>query len=266
MDNTRKYIDMGAKVGIAVIALLGLFLLAKVITEFQKMGDDQPYQNSITLTGDGEVISIADIGKFTFSVSETSESVDSAQKMATEKINKALTALKGKGVEEKDIKTLNYNINPKYQWVVDKTNCFSPNNCPNGNSVIVGYDVSQTMEVKIRDTKKAGELLTLVGAQGVGNVSGLQFSIDDEDALKQQAIALAIADAKAKAEKLSKELGIDIDKIVGYSEENYAYPMYDKAMGGGVMTARAEVAATPQTPVGENTITARVFVTFELDN
>lgn len=257
---------MGAKVGIAAIALLGLFLLAKVITEFQKMGDDQPYHNSITLTGEGEVISKADIGKFTFSVSETSESVDSAQKMATEKINKVFSALKEKGVDEKDIKTLNYNINPKYQWVVDTKNCYGSNNCPNGNSVIIGYDVSQTMEVKIRDIKKAGELLTLVGTQGVGNVSGLQFSIDDEEALKQQAIALAIADAKTKAKKLSKELGLDVKKIVGYSEENNAYPMYDKAMSGGVMTARAEVAAAPQTPVGENTVTARVFVTFELDN
>ncbi len=266
MDNTKKYIDMGAKVGIAAIALLGLFLLAKVITEFQKMGNDEPYYNSITLTGEGEVISIADIGKFTFSVSETSESVDSAQKMATEKINKVLTALKEKGVDEKDIKTLNYNINPKYQWVVDTKNCYGSNNCPNGNSVIVGYDVSQTIEVKIRDTKKAGELLTQVGAQGVGNVSGLQFSIDDEEALKQQAIALAIADAKAKAEKLSKELGLDIDKIVGYSEENYAYPMYNKGMGGDAMSVRAEMAVAPQTPVGENTVTARVFVTFELDN
>jgi hypothetical protein len=98
---------------------------------------------------------------------------------------------------------LNYNINPKYQWVIDKTNCFGPNNCPNGNSVIVGYDVSQTMEVKIRDTKKAGELLTLVGKQGVGNVSGLQFSIDDEDALKQVAVSKAIEDAKALDDTIS---------------------------------------------------------------
>ncbi len=265
MDNTKKFINLGIKTGVAAVALLALFLLTITISAWRNMSKSEPYYNSITLTGEGEVIAIADIGKFTFTVSETSESVDSAQKMATDKINKTLDLLKEKGVEEKDIKTLNYNIYPKYQWIPDIKNCSTPHGC-SGNSEIVGYDVSQTMEVKIRDTKKAGELLTLVGGQGVGNVSGLQFSVDDEDALKQEAITKAIADAKSKAEKLSKELGLEIEKIVGYSEEDYSYPMYDKGMGGGVMSSRAEVSATPQTPVGENTVTAKVFVTFELDN
>ncbi len=255
---------MGAKVGIAAIALLALFLLTKTISEMRKMGNEYP-ANTITLSGEGEVVAIADIGKFSFTVSETSESVDSAQKMATDKINKTLDLIRQSGVKDEDIKTLNYNINPKYQWVIDKTNCYGPNNCPNGNSVIVGYDVSQTMEVKIRDTKKAGELLTLVGKQGVGNVSGLQFSIDDEDALKQVAVSKAIADAKAKAGRLSKDLGVKIREVVSYSEDNYAYPMYERAAGDMmVKSAMAEVA--PQTPVGENTVTARVSVTFEVEN
>lgn len=265
MDNTKKYIDLGAKVGIAAIAFLALFLLTKVISEIKSIGKNEPYYNSISLTGDGEVVAIADIGKFSFTVDETSESVDSAQKMATNKINKALDALRGQGVEDKDIKTLDYHINPKYQWVPDVKNCSGPHGC-SGNSEIVGYDVNHTIEVKVRDTKRAGEFLTLVGAQGIGNISGLQFSVDDEDTLKQEAISKAIADAKLKAEKLSKDLGLKIEKIIGYSEENYSYPMYDKGMGGGEGVIRVATPLPPQVPIGENVVTARVFVTFELDN
>ena len=260
-DNVRKHSIT------AVFILLAAFLLVLTISSFIKLGDDTVgYNNMITVTGEGEVIAIPDIATVSFSVQESSESVDSAQKMATEKINKVSDLLKENGIEEKDIKTQSYNISPRYEWV---SNCpSSPERNCGGNSVIVGYQVFQSTVVKIRETEKAGEILSLLGSAEVAYVNGLQFSIDDTEALREEARAIAIDNAKAKAKKLAKQLDVDLEDIVSFSEDgdNLYGPQYDQMYSGESDMMQVAKSSAPQLSVGEDKITSRVYVTFSLDN
>lgn len=249
----------------AVLILLAAFLLAVTIAAFKDLSDDPiGYSNVVTIMGEGQVTAVADIATFNFTVAETSESVEDAQKIATGKVNSILDKLKENGIEDKDIKTQSYNTNPRYEW---RSNCplTLERNC-GGSNEIVGYEVSQSITVKIRETEKAGDLIALVGAGEVSYISGLQFSIDDEDALKAEAREAAINDAKAKAKVLAKQLGVDLDDIVSFSEDSDGYyPTYD-AYGGEMRSLEAVAQSAPKIPTGENTISSRVYITFEIED
>lgn len=243
--------------------MLALFLLGSAIYQFRAsslLGSDTPAVNTITVSGKGEVVAVPDIATFSFSVTESAKTVAEAQKLATDKANKAVDAVKSKGVAEKDIKTTGFNIYPKYEY--ENKACYQ-GYCPSGRQVLVGYEVSISYSVKVRDIAKAGEVLASIGSLNVTNVSGLDFTIDDEDALTAKARGLAIDDARAKAKELARDLGVHIVRVVNFSE-NGNYPIYyaraEKAGMGGDMAA----VPAPSLPAGENTVTSNVSVTYEI--
>jgi uncharacterized protein YggE len=193
-------------------------------------------------------------------VSETAKTVADAQSKATTKSNAALKAVRDAGVADKDIQTLSYNINPHYEY--QSSTCLAGGYCPPGRSVLTGYDVSQTMQIKVRDLAKAGELFTVIGSLGVDNVNGLTFAVDMPEELRAQARAEAIKKAQAKAESLSSSLGVKLVRIVSFSESNGGIrPMYF-GMGGDM--SEAKVAASPEIPTGEQKITSTVSITYEI--
>ncbi|MBU0750016.1 SIMPL domain-containing protein [Patescibacteria group bacterium] len=135
--------------------------------------------------------------------------------------------------------------------------------CPRNAPRIVGYQVTQTVQVKIRDTAKVGEVLQALGDLGVQNISGPDFSQDDAEAGKDEARSAAIEDARAKAKVLAKDLGVHLGKVVSFYEDQGAYPMYEGyAAKGGAMMDMGQSA--PALPVGENETKVIVNVTYEI--
>ena len=126
---------------------------------------------------------------------------------------------------------------------------------------IIGYEVSEYISVKIRDLANVGEVLQGIGSIDISEISGPNFSVDNEDGLKAQARKLAIDDAKAKAKVLSKDLGVKLIRIVSFSE-NDNYPMMYSTKGAGIMDSYATSA--PELPTGENKITSNVTITYEI--
>jgi uncharacterized protein YggE len=253
------------QVGAAVLGVLALFLLMQTIKTFKEyryVGSGVTASNTITVSGDGEVFAVPDKATFTVTVREEGDDVAAAQDKSTAKINAIIDYLKGAGVEEKDIKTQSYNVNPKYEYTQAACTNFS---CPPSNQVLVGFEVWQTLEVKVQDPKKAGELLTGVGGKGASEVSSLSFTIEDEDELRAQAREQAIAEAKEKADALAKQLGVSVVRVVGFYEDSYGYPMPYAARGGVAMDAMESTKAVPPSlPTGENKITSNVNVTYEI--
>lgn len=254
------------KAGLAVGVLLAIFLLVISIKEFKSIsyvGKDTPIMNAITVTGKGETVSIPDIATFSFTVNETAKEVTEAQTKATTKTNATLKALKDGGVAEKDIKTIGYNINPHYDY--QQPACVS-GYCPGGKSILTGYDVSQIIEVKVRDLKKAGALFATIGSLNVQNVNGLTFSIDDIEKVKAEARELAIRNAKEKAQKLANDLGVHIVRITSFYDQSDDQIYYGREAMGGDMMMKTGVApqAVPEIPSGEQKITSRVSITYEI--
>lgn len=249
------------------LVFLSLFLLAQALIGFKKLpsaGNEVYPQSTISVSGNAEVYVAPDIATFTFSTEETGTTVEQAQEKSDDKIATALASVREAGIEDKDIKTTGYNVYPKYEY--SNSVCLATSSyCPPGKQTLVGYTVSQSITVKVRDTAKAGDLVTKVGAAGVSNISGIQFTVDDRDKYVAQAREEAIAEAKVKAKELAKQLGIRLGKIMYYSE-NGAYPMYAEGKGGATMDIAVSSIAprAAEIPVGENKITSDITITYEI--
>lgn len=219
---------------------------------------------TINVTGEGEILAKPDIGSFSFSVRAEGDDAATAQELSAEAMNTILAYLSEQGIEDKDIKTQYYNLNPKYTY--EERICVTNGYCPPGEQIIDGYEITQSVAVKLRDLDASGAIISGVGERGATNISSLQFTIDDTDALQEEARAAAIADAQAKADVLAKDLGVRVVRMVGYNEGGMYYPAtYDSAMrafGGDAMEEAMAVA--PSLPTGENTITSTVTITYEV--
>lgn len=251
-----------------VLTMLGLFLVVlavSTIKEYRFIGSGVTATNTITVSGEGDVFAVPDTGEFSVTVQENAKEVATAQKTATKKMNDIIAYLKAAGVEDKDIKTTDYSVYPQYEW---SNGVCTPgaSYCPPGKQTLTGFQVSQTLSVKVKDTAKAGTLLSGVGSKGASQVSSLSFTIEDEDALTAQAREKAIADAKTKADELANQLGVQIVRVVGFSENGGGYPvMYAaKAMAMDSMAGGRESAPAPELPTGQNKITSNVSVTYEI--
>lgn len=264
------------KVLMGVLAALGLFLVFQVIStamSWRYIGTGVAATNTIVVSGHGELLAVPDIATFTFSVVSDKATVADAQADATAVANAVTSYLKGAGVDDKDIQTSDYSVSPQYDYQNAVCPQVAPTiyngtvssqaiaYCPPGKQVLKGYEVRQTTTVKVRDTKKAGELLAGVGGKGATEVSGLSFTFDDPAAPQDQARDKAITDAKAKAEVLAKQLGVTLVRVVSFNENgNSPSPM----VYGMAASAVAKDATAPEISVGQNKIQSDVSITYEI--
>ncbi len=247
-----------------LVGILIVFLLVISIKEIKTIGyigANPNISNTISVDGSGDAVAIPDIATFSFTVNETAKTVVDAQKLATDKMNAALKAIRAGGVADKDIQTQSYNINPHYEYQGSVCSTYS---CPPSKSVLTGYDVSQSVQVKVRDLSKAGALFSSIGSLDVQNVNGLSFSVDKPETVQAEARGKAITNAQDKANKLAKQLGVSLVRIISFSENgsNYPRPVVYGMGGDSAMMKNASVA--PEIPAGEQKVTATVSITYEI--
>lgn len=240
-------------IAMAVAAALILFLIAATvgkIKESRYLGKNSQYKNTIAVSGDGRVLAKPDIGQVDLSVVSQAAAVAAAQKDNTDKMNKITGAMKELGVKEDDLQTVNYNIYPRYQY-------------SNGRNQIIGYEVSQTLRVKIRNLDQAGKILENAATLGANQVGSLDFTFDNPEKLKEEARQKAIAGAKKKAEDLAGILKIRLGKITSFSENvsGEPGPVYyaekEYGVGGGGVAA-------PDIQTGKNEILVNVTLVYEI--
>lgn len=162
--------------------------------------------------------------------------------------NDIIEALRGLGIEKSDIKTSNYSVYPNYNY-------------DNNVNTINGYNGNATIEVKVRSIEMVSQVIEEVTAAGANQIQGVRFVIDKPEDFREQVREMAIKNAKEQAEKLAKDLGINLGKITNIVESTpqtgIVYPMYDRAMegvGGG---------GAPIVEQGTQTLTSVVTLYFE---
>ena len=263
IDGVKK--EKVLKALFAVLVILAVFLAIETLNALKEnsyIGQGIVSANVINVSGEGEVFAVPDTATFSFSVVESGKTVAVAQDTAAKKVNGILDAIKAMGVKDKDIKTTGYNSYPKYEYA--QAQICSNGYCPPSRQILTGYEVNQTVTVKVRKTADAGAVLTKVGTLGAQNISGLDFVVDNMDAVNAQARDKAIQDAKAKAHILAKSLGVRLSKIVNFQESGSQPPIY-YGMAMDTKTIGAPVPTVPQLPTGENKVTSNVTITYEVD-
>jgi len=239
---------------ILVLLLLSVFLVfesRKVWKEYDYVGKSLETQGTISISGEGKIQSAPDIAQIQIGLSTDYKTVAEAQKQNTEKMNEIIKALKEQKIAEKDIKTSNYSIYPKYDWTGGKSN-------------IVGYTVSQSLDIKIRDTKKVSDILQLAGEKGANQIGNLTFGIDDPEKLRIEARDKAIVDAKQKAKELADKLDIKLGKVINYYADSGTAERYLDYKVAPAGLGINESAVAPSIEQGENEIKVNVTIVYEI--
>lgn len=257
-NNYRNYIWVAGTVALAAVAFAAF---ANGIGEFKAMKHPGTQVATISVSGEGEVTALPDIATVTMSVRQSAKTVPEAQKMVEEKLSTVLTSLKALEIDEKDTKTTSYMITPQYEnnQVYCSGYCITP---PTLSNKVIGYEVSQTLEIKVRKIDFAGEVIAALGAASVTDLSGPNFTVEDMEKANSEARARAIADAKEKAKKIASDLGVSLGEVTQFNESTGGYyPMAVRMESyGGVSTAKDSVSL----PQGESVINSYVTITYSL--
>ena len=240
------------------LATLGIIVVAAILIASLYFNNKNESLDRFSVTGSGTVYAKADIASLTIGLkTETKKTAAEATKESTDKMNKIVAEVKKLSVEDKDIKTTDYRLNPVYNWT------------EKDGQKLIGYEVLQNVTLKIRNLEKIGDIISKTTETGANQVGNINFTIDDEYELKNQARALAIEKAKEKAEMIAKESGIKLGKITGVFENTVSYaPMmldYTNAkMERSVASNQAGDAAGPVIEAGQNEVKVEVTLTYEV--
>ncbi|MBU0546563.1 MAG: SIMPL domain-containing protein [Patescibacteria group bacterium] len=242
-----------------LLTIVSLFLvvvtISTIVNVYYKIV--KPTERQISFTGSGIVYTKPDLALTSFSVIIEAKTINETMVSNAEKMNKVIEVIKGQGVEDKDIKTTDFSIYPRYEYVKeDIYSYYSPT-----NRKLVGYEMRQTIEVKIRDLKKVGEIIQNATDAGANQIGDLQFTIDNKDLIKEEAREKAIQDAKNKAEKLSSQLGMKLGKIINFSESGITPYMYDLKMESTGMGGGDQI---PTIEMGENKTEVTITIVYEI--
>jgi len=259
-NNIHNHMKGKKKIIFALLSVLVVFFVVLILStsvdvvnkikQGRYISQNVRMRNSIVISETGEVYAKPDLAVISFAVVNEAESVTDAMNENSAVMNDVIKAVKDQGIEDKDVKTTSFNIYPRYEYSEGTY----------GKRILVGYEVTQELQVKIRDLGKIGTIIERAADSGANRVDNLYLTIDSQDELKKQAREQAIAQAKTKAEELTLQLGVKLGKIVSFNE-NFYVPRYDtqvsmmEGIGGGEV---------PDIQTGENKISVSVVITYEI--
>ena len=213
-------------------------------------------QEGIWVTGEGEVSVTPDIATLRLGVESQKDSVAEAQAEASEAMDKVMASLKDSGVAEKDIQTKYFNIRQRTKW-----------NRETEEETVIGYQVSNTVNAKIRDMDKVGAIIDAAAKAGgdLVRIQGINFSVEDPSTYYKDLREKAMDDAEAKAKQLAELAGVTLGKATYVNEGTQVPPTWEayRYMGGGMAPAPTPAAPPPISP-GETKISLTVQVAYAI--
>ena len=196
-------------------------------------------------SGDGKVSKRPDTAFLSVGVESLKPSASEAQRDLASKAAKLIAKAKSLGIADKDITTSGYNVNPNYS----------------SNSRIDGYRASESIQLRWHNVDTVGAALDSLVQQGGATNVYVGFGLGNPKAALAEARALAIADARTKAQAMAEAAGIRLGQVIRVTDLSYGgSPVY-----GSLDYAKGAAAPAPtQIPVGELDVQVTVEVDFAL--
>jgi len=193
---------------------------------------------------------VPDIATISTGVVSQATDANAAMRANAVQMDKVMAAIRAAGIAERDIQTSGISLNPTYKY--------AENQAP----TIIGYQASNTVNVKVRDLAKLGKVLDTFVAQGANQVNGPNFEVDKPDEAYDEARLAALKKAQARAKTYADALGLKVRRIVSISEGGASFPQpmpMMRAMAADAMQSK-ETSVAP----GESTLSVNIDVVFEL--
>ncbi len=191
-------------------------------------------------------LAIISAGVVTKSRTATGAIADNARRM-----ERVRAALRGAGIEDRDIQTSSISLQPDYRYQDGQP------------PVLSGYQASNNVSIKFRDIRKSGEILDALVAEGANQINGPSLTIDKPEAAYNEARTKAIAVGRARAELYARSLGMRVVRLIAVSEGGgFARPPMPYAADAIMVTGQR--ASKTEIDPGSQDLEISLAMSFEL--
>jgi len=194
--------------------------------------------------GEATVSATPDQARIQFAAVTQAPTADAASSQNAIQVTTLIAALRSLVGSNGDVRTLSYSLSPNYNSPRDG----SP-------SMIVGYTASNVVQATASDLSIIGKLIDVGIQAGANRVQGLSFGVKNDEPMRQQALKLATAEAKARADAMASGLNVRTGAVFSIAEGASAQPV-------GFQGA---LAAAPSTPIEAGPVDVHAAVTVELE-
>jgi uncharacterized protein YggE len=229
-------------------------LIGLLICSFTAQGQNASDRPLITVTGQAEVMAVPDEVVFNLNATTVDKNLLTAQQKTDQVVRNVLELARKYQIPATQVQTGYINLQERFS---DEAATRQPR-------VFVGYAVSKSIAIILRDVSKAESLLSEVFRTGITRISSVDFRTTQNRKLKDQARLLAVKAAHEKARAIAGEIGQSIGKAYSITEveqrpAGYSSNVIDGFVSGGSFSEEPSPIA-----LGQISITARLLVSFEL--
>jgi len=204
----------------------------------------------ITITASGMVTARPDQASVSIGVVSNARTAKAALAANTASMRPVIDALKAAGIEDKDIATSNFNLQPAYEYTND-------GRAPK----LTGYQATNTVNATVRAIGKLGEILDLAAGEGSNQISGVSFVVSKADQLKDAARKDAVANATRMAKVYAEAAGVALGEVLTISD---SAPVREVPMVQTQLRRAAAAGAPAPIEPGEQTLEAQVTMVWAI--
>lgn len=225
-------------------ALTALALSYPLAAQAQQPSSAEPV---VVTTGEGLVQAVPDRAWITIGAESRAQTAREAQRRNTDAMMPVQEKLRAAGIPADAIRTVGYDV--QYEW-----------DYVNNRRVGKGYVARNTIEVRVDNVDRVGDLLEIAVGSGATSLGGIRFDLKDRARLEREALRLAVSAARAKAEAAAAGAGRSIERIIRIDEQgNGPGPI---PLLRPMMKVEAQAAdAAPPIATGQMEIRAMVSLT-----
>jgi len=234
-------------------ALIAFCLLAFCAAMFAQAPTVTTLPNTIYVGADGKFDAAPDTALIQFNISSQASTAKDAYDQASKQAETTRQVLRTNGLDPKSAEVGFFSVNPQYDYKSGKTR-------------IVGYTVTTSVSLKLKDFSKIGPITSQLADATVGESQSLSYILDSNEEAKGKAVADAYRRARASAQSLANASGRTLGELSYASvdtQENvriYTPMRRGMAMAGAAMAPAPTEEFTPQNV----TMTAHVNAVFTL--
>ncbi|MGX2961865.1 SIMPL domain-containing protein [Peribacillus sp. JNUCC 23] len=162
--------------------------------------------NKLTVIGEATIQAPPDQAIITLGVITENKDPILAQQQNATAMAKVLTGLADLGIPDDQIKTKEYRMDPQYDYL-------------DGKEIFKNYKVHHMIEIRTKNIDRVGNIVDTSIKNGSNSVSNIRFSLSQHDMYYNQALALALQNAKQKALALAKAADVTLQQIPETIEE-----------------------------------------------
>jgi uncharacterized protein YggE len=208
----------------------------------------QPAEPTVAVTGEGIVHAVPDRAWVTITAESRAGNPRDAQRRNVEAMTPVLAKLKAAGIAGDAIRTVGYDLQQEFDFV-------------SGKRISRGYVARNTVDVRVDQIDRAGEVLEIAVGSGATSVGGIRFDLKDRSKLEREALRMAVAEAREKAVAAASGAGSTIDRILRIDEQGIVSPPMPVMMRREMAANQADASFAPPISAGQMEIRANVTVT-----